>query len=392
MAFPVPPDEVERLEDVQALPVEALEGSSTLERLVAIAARVTGCPWAAVTLVGDEDQQVLAEVGSTLSRVTARERSICAHAITKPGTVLVVQDTRESDVLGDLPLPEGHRGLRFYAGAPLRSQRGHGIGTLCVARPEPSELKPEQRRTLEDLAEIASADLRTRGRLERLEDTNERLDRFAAMVSHELIDPISQVVMNLELLSDEASKLDEPARNRLEQAAEGGRRAENLTRDLLDYARAVGEPVEREPVDLGGLVEDVVESLEPRIGEVDGSVRVEALPTVRADPDLVRQVVRNLVANALQHAGPEPNVTIRAAFEPGLVRVIVEDGGPGIPPDERDEVFDLFTRDSQASGSSTGVGLAFCQRVIERQGGQLGVDDSPQGGAAFWFTLPVDEA
>jgi len=138
-----------------------------------------------------------------LSDVTDREHSVYAHAILDPDDVLVIEDTQDSPTFRENPYTSQPPAIRFYAGAPVPGPRGHPIGTVCVADPEPRQLSTKQQHTLEDLAEVSSLHVRDRDELQALQASNEELDRFAATVSHELIDPISQVVMCLELVEEQ---------------------------------------------------------------------------------------------------------------------------------------------------------------------------------------------
>jgi signal transduction histidine kinase len=117
------------------------------------------------------------------------------------------------------------------------------------------------------------------------------------------------------------------------------------------------------------------------------------LPYVLADPELLRHVIDNLVGNALKytHPGAAAHVDVSAQVLPGgAVRVEVADDGIGIPEVDRPRVFDAFHRSSNSRGhQGTGLGLTICQRIVERHGGHIGVEEQPGGGSSFWFVLPA---
>ena len=132
-------------------------------------------------------------------------------------------------------------------------------------------------------------------------------------------------------------------------------------------------------------------------GAHEGVAEVGELPdgAVRIDPDLVAQVVRNLLSNARRHAGPGGRVALSARADGAGLVVSVDDDGPGIPPEQRERVFDRFHRSEpsrdRASGGS-GLGLGIARSIVELHGGRIWVDDSPLGGARVSFELPGFQA
>jgi two-component system sensor histidine kinase KdpD len=145
---------------------------------------------------------------------------------------------------------------------------------------------------------------------------------------------------------------------------------------------------DRQAVALGELVEHCVR----RLGRLFRQVRLQVevpddLPLVDADYSQVDQVLSNLLENAARHSPPASMVRIGAASDDGFVRVWVEDEGPGIPPFERQRLFEPFRRGE--GSTSSGVGLAICRAVVEAHGGTVGVEQAAGGGARFAFTLPA---
>ncbi|MEA5406165.1 HAMP domain-containing sensor histidine kinase [Haloarculaceae archaeon H-GB2-1] len=127
------------------------------------------------------------------------------------------------------------------------------------------------------------------------------------------------------------------------------------------------------------------------IDERDATVDVESLPTVTGDHDQLGQVVQNLVKNALEHAGDEPpTVRISVAETDGAYRFAVADDGVGIPESRQETIFDIFQSDA-ATRDGTGIGLAVCERIVTRHGGDIWVESTPGTGATFYFTLPSSD-
>jgi len=163
-----------------------------------------------------------------------------------------------------------------------------------------------------------------------------------------------------------------------------------LINDLLAYSRVGRTGNDFGSVDLEEVYEDVVENLHLRIEEVGGHVERDALPVVHGSPSQLRHLLENLVQNALEHRGEAPpRVRVEAAPDDGQWRITVRDNGPGIAPEDRGRVFEIFRRLKPAGdGEGSGIGLAICRKVVGRHGGRIWIESEPGQGAAFHFTLP----
>ena len=160
--------------------------------------------------------------------------------------------------------------------------------------------------------------------------------------------------------------------------------------DLLGLTIARDRRLELEVLDLSEVAEEVAELR--RTGETRPRITVQPGMCVTADRFLVRQLVDNLVGNAVKYVAPgvRPSVSIAATEADGLVEVAVADNGIGIPSDQRERVFQPLVRtDGATSYAGTGLGLDICRRVVERHGGRIWVDPQVQHGATFRFTLPA---
>jgi signal transduction histidine kinase len=224
--------------------------------------------------------------------------------------------------------------------------------------------------------------------LDRLEDAFARQRRFVSDASHELRSPLTAIRGQLEVLArSEAPDAAEVRRVEALTLAEMAR-VERLVEDLLALAR-LDEGVGPAP---GELAADSF--LGELITATDEGVEVGKLAegTLRADPDLIAQVLRNLIENARRHAGPSGRVEISSAAVPGGLRVDVDDDGPGISPTERERVFDRFHRSEaardRASGGS-GLGLGIARSILDSHQGRIWVEDSALGGARVSFELPA---
>ena len=221
---------------------------------------------------------------------------------------------------------------------------------------------------------------------------------FAGIVAHDLRSPLARITGYADFLREEAAPRLEPVhRDFLERLYAGAQRMQTLIDDLLNYATAENRTLHTGPVDLFAMAGEIArERSSGTGGDPQPTIIVDPLPTVEGDATLLRQVLENLIGNALKYTpyGQEPYVRIGTAPRPGELgagelRIEVADRGIGIPVEQRDRVFTAFARAAGSEGyPGTGLGLAIVHRIVERHGGEVGVDANPGGGSRFWFTLP----
>nr|WP_240940460.1 ATP-binding protein [Planosporangium flavigriseum] len=226
-----------------------------------------------------------------------------------------------------------------------------------------------------------------------LRDHERELAGFAAVAAHDLRAPLAVIASYAELLAADSTG---EAAEVLSRITAGVERMRALINDLLAYASARNATVDSVNVDLCEMVSDVVtartEHLKLTAGDQLPDVYVGPLPAVHADAAMVRQLVDNLVGNALKYVRPgqAARVDITASEDDGWVRVELADRGIGIPAAERDTIFAPFHRaHPEHRYRGTGLGLAICRRIVDRHGGQIGVTANAGGGSRFFFTLPA---
>jgi signal transduction histidine kinase len=239
----------------------------------------------------------------------------------------------------------------------------------------------------DELGELAEAFERMRVRLAQLDDARRE---FVANASHELRTPLFSLAGFLELLDDEV--LDETTRREfLDSMREQVARLTKLASDLLDLSRldAGRLTVEREPVDLAALAEDLVEEFGPVAHRSDHDLDlVERGPaTALADELRTLQIGRILVENALLHTPPGTAVGVSARTPGGRAVLEVEDGGPGIPEAQMEQLFERFYRLDGTRASGSGLGLAIARELAELMGGTIEIESRP-GRTRFRLILP----
>lgn len=226
------------------------------------------------------------------------------------------------------------------------------------------------------------------------------LRAFAGELAHDLKNPLTVVEGWSEMLEGEFLDAGSvPAERGLPmlrrvQGAAGHMRT--LIEELLSYTVARGHVLEHKRLDLGPLVEEIVAGLtQASHDDPVPVVEAETPHPVLADRVLVRQLLDNLIGNAVKYVAPDttPRVRVSTRLEDGRVRVDVTDNGLGVPEEHRRRVFDSLYRIDRPGYDGTGLGLAICARIVERHDGALSVGDGPDGvGSTFTFTLPVAPA
>ena len=223
------------------------------------------------------------------------------------------------------------------------------------------------------------------------DEKNAALDGFVHTVAHDLKAPLMTIQgMAGALVEDHAAGLNEEGRHYLQRIQVTSEKMERLLLDLLALARVGREARPPEDVHLDDLVDDVLMEVAQTMRERGIKVSVGALPTVRAIPVQMEQVVRNLVTNAIKYLGDtlEPMIEIGAIDRGTEVEVWIRDTGIGIDPAYHDTVFQIFQRLKEVDAEGTGVGLPIVKKIVEAAGGRIWVESAVGEGSTFRFTWP----
>ena len=226
---------------------------------------------------------------------------------------------------------------------------------------------------------------------EALRTTNAELQHFAYALTHDLQEPLRMVVNFTQLLAEEYDgKLGKDADKFISYSVQGALRIEALLKALLAY----WEVSERErgrlsPIDCGAVLAKALFNLQAAIAESGAVVTSDPLPTVAAEEVLLMQLFQNLISNSIKYRGKEvPRIHVSAERYGDGWQFAVGDNGIGIDPEDSERVFGMFKRLHGSDIPGTGIGLAICKKVVERQGGRIWVESEAGRGSTFKFTIP----
>ncbi len=244
-----------------------------------------------------------------------------------------------------------------------------------------------------DITEQVQQEKRLRETNQRLARANEDLSHFAFAASHDLQEPLRMIAAYSQLLiKGYPGPVGEEASACIRFITDGTTRMQQLLTGLLAYTRLIGKGEEPavSTVDLGSAFRKALENCRTGIEESHASITSDPLPAVEGyEPHFV-ELFQNLIGNALKYRSQQPpRVHVSAAVVDGAWRLAVSDNGIGIEPEFHQQIFGVFKRLHGRNIPGTGIGLAICQRIVERYGGRIWVESEKDRGATFYFTLPA---
>ncbi len=272
--------------------------------------------------------------------------------------------------------PDGRTGWVDASGECVRNAQGQVVGLQG---------------TVQDITARHLTEQKLAAKSVELRRSNEELERFAYVASHDLQEPLRMVTSYGQLLTRRhLADLKPEAQEFVAYMVDGGQRAQALIRDLLSLARLDSRAKTWAPVDLQATLAEVLRPLRLRVQETGAQVTHDPLPTVVGDAGQLGQLMANLLGNALKFSGKAaPLVHVGAVRQGDAWCISVRDNGIGIEPRFFDRIFQMFQRlHLRTEYEGTGIGLAICKKVVERHGGHIAVESTPGQGATFLFTLP----
>ncbi|MBD3219496.1 MAG: PAS domain S-box protein [candidate division Zixibacteria bacterium] len=227
--------------------------------------------------------------------------------------------------------------------------------------------------------------------LERLNQSNEELEQFAYVASHDLQEPLRMVGSFVQLLQKRyEGRLDNDADEFIAYAVDGANRMKQMINDLLTFSRVGTRGKEFKPVDCNRVMHGVLTDLRNLIQDSDAEIQCDKLPTIIADSAQIAQLFQNLISNAIKYCERTPQINIVAEKSDGDWIFSVEDNGIGVDPKYFDQIFIIFRRlHGKSSYAGSGIGLSVCKKIVNRHGGRLWVESSLGEGSRFYFTIPM---
>ena len=240
----------------------------------------------------------------------------------------------------------------------------------------------EKKRAAEELESYAA----------KLERSNEELEQFAYVASHDLQEPLRMVGSYLGLLERRyKDNIDQDANDFIFYAVDGAKRMQVLINDLLSYSRVSTKGKPFKTVKCSEIMEDVLKNLEVSISESGAEINATEIPDeIVVDKTQISQLLQNLIGNALKFCkNRKPEILIRAQDKDSFWEFSVSDNGIGIEPEYFDRIFVIFQRlHGKTEYAGTGIGLALCKKIVFRHGGDIWVESKPGEGSNFYFTIP----
>ncbi|MEQ8671644.1 MAG: PAS domain S-box protein [Aggregatilineales bacterium] len=240
-----------------------------------------------------------------------------------------------------------------------------------------------ERKHLDDMLQAYTEDLRR---------SNEELEQFAYVASHDLQEPLRMVTSYLQLVEKRyAENLDEDARVFIGFAVDGASRMKQLISDLLVYSRVQRNKEEMKIVSMETVVSQVLDNLRMSIEETNAIITFDSLPEITVNDRQMTQLFQNLISNALKFRGDaSPSITINAKEDKGNWIFSIQDNGIGIEKEHQERIFVIFQRlHTREKYEGTGIGLAICRKIVDKHGGRIWVESEVGMGTTFFFSIPV---
>lgn len=403
-AAPLPPNEAARLADLRSFGILDTPYDPRFDRLAQLAARVFGTSGAAITLLDADRLWFKAHVGVDL-RELPRETGFCSWTILS-GELCIAEDMQADARFADNPLVKvSEGGLRFYAGAPLISRDGHCIGALGIFDSAPRHFDEAQRAHLKDFAGLVIDALELHRALAETEAAREEAmlasrskGEFLAFMSHELRTPLNAVIGFAEMMENQAYGPlgDDHYKDYAGLIRQAGQHLLEVINSILDLSRieAGKMTLTLDRLKVVDEADAVISLLLTQARQKELSLVMDAslhgLPALQADRSAFRQVLLNLISNAIKFTPPEGRIVVSGEADTDKVRIGISDDGPGIAPADLVRLGEAFyqagPKNQRRQGS--GLGLAISHRLMALHGGKLAITSELGCGTTATMVFP----
>lgn len=412
------PRERERLKALYAYDILDTDPEREFDELTQLASIICGAPISLISLLDPDRQWFKSHYGLEATQ-TDRDIAFCAHAI-QDDDLTIVPDTLKDKRFFDNPLVTDGPHIRFYAGAPLVTSNNLPLGTLCVIDSEPRELSQDQQAALRILAKQVMVQLELRRNLKRQQEyiqslrkirndlresterearANQSKTRFLASMSHEIRNPMNGIMGGLSVL--EHTTLNDEQNQLVDVIKRSTKGLLTIINDILDYSKIESGRLHLESIGfcLRDLFDDVTRMFNTSAEERGLAFKVRIDPDCplrwRGDPNRLRQILINLVGNALKftEAGHVTLEARRGQYEnkPQL-ELTVSDTGIGMSEDFQEKIFEDFTQAEPGTArrfGGTGLGLAIVRSLVDLMDGRIDLETRLGDGSTFQVKLPL---
>lgn len=424
LVAPFAKDEAARLAALRQYAVYGTEPEECYDDIVQMASAICGTPVALISLIGEDELWFKAKHGYSAS-TGCRTESICGHAVIQPDALLLIEDTLLDPRFADNPTVQAG-GIRFYAAAPLTTDDGHVIGTLCTIHEQPMQLNTSQQHALWALARQVVSNLELsksnqkllqqmqllQQQADELRQLNQSKDRFFSIIAHDLKAPFQGILGFSELLDTDLDDMSQAeVRNIASYLHDTASSAYKLLENLLNWAMVESGRMTFQPKIL--YLETIFDLVE---GSLSGAARHKSLQLqficpkdaqVYADENMLRSIIRNLVSNAIKFTPEGGQIHVDAIVDLDRFEIRVRDTGVGMTPEQREALIAAMNYIQQPEGTTpaqsnsthgtrgetgTGLGLALCQQFAKRHESSIQIESTPSQGSLFYFKLPTSES
>jgi signal transduction histidine kinase len=395
------------------------EPEKAFDNIAQLAALICETPIACINFIDDNRQWLKAKVGFKISEIPYNT-GFCPFCI-QTKEIVIIGDTWSDECWAKNSVVINYPHVRFYAGVPLIIKEEYPIATLCVMDNIPRDLKKSQITGLKMLARQVVAQLEARETQQKyatkesellaalrfqsraeeelrrqrkeLARSNAELEQFAYIVSHDLQEPLRMVASYLQLFERRyKDKLDTRASEFIAYAVDGAARMQTLINNLLRLSRVSTCGQSFKLIDCNIILHQVFANLKLAIQETEAVITYDKLPEVMGDETQLTQLFQNLISNGIKfrrNMPPQIHITAISREEEDSWLFSVQDNGVGIEKQYIQRIFVIFQRlHSKGKYPGNGIGLAICQKIVERHNGCIWVESEPGEGSIFYFTLP----
>lgn len=383
---PIPENEKERLEELHSLDILDTPDEQDFDDVVKLASAICQTPISLVSLVDSQRQWFKARVGLDAPE-THRDFAFCAHAILDDD-LLVVPNATEDERFFDNPLVLNDPNIRFYAGMPLVTKGGYKIGTLCVIDSQPRNLTDEQKFAMKTLGKQVMNMLELRLKNQRLNKLNSLQNKFLAIISHDLRNPLVSVKSMIDMM-DDGLITEQDFKEMSGQLGDHVTHTVDLLNNLIDWgiSQTKGDKLDLQMVNLQEVIDNEISRISPAAAakKIELINSINNLGVVLADANMLRFIVRNLITNAIKFTA-QGNITLSLDDTAHGWVFSVRDTGVGISEERQKKLFNWesrFTTNGTNNEAGSGLGLLMCKEFTEKHLGGISLVSKEGEGTTF---------